>query len=297
VWSQVIAQVENAVQYQVDFEARNRVGHELGHPIGDQVRTSVRALIEDQLVGQVWGQINEPSDQVSSLIDTQVWNQVGNRVVSQVGDQVWNFCESQVLNFSFGQHEADPLGVYEFFWNECRLTGCSKVLPLIHIAQQCGWWLPRSEAAIVSEKPVALHLNASGQLHNEVGPAVLYCDGWAIWALNGVRVPQYVVETPSYRLNPQMVLREANAEVRREIVRKVGIERLCEALDATILDAWGDYELLNLDLRDGRRRPYLKMKNPSIGVFHIEGVAPSCRTVQEALVWRNSTDERPAVLT
>ena len=297
VWHQVTTRVEGLARHFVDVGVWNRVGDELGRPVWDQVRTGVCAPIEGQLGDQVWGQIQEPPDRVCSLIDTRVWDQVGNRVLSQVGAHVWDFCRSQISNFSFGQHEADPLGVYEFFWNECDLIGCEKILPLIHIAQQCGWWLPYSDAAIVSEKPVALHLNARGQLHSESGPAVLYRDGWAIWALNGVRVPQYIVETPSYRLNPQTVLRETNVEVRREIVRKVGVERLCEALNATVLDAWGNYELLNLDLRDGRRRPYLKMKNPSIGVFHIEGVAPSCRTVQEALVWRNGTDERPVVLT
>jgi hypothetical protein len=33
--------------------------------------------------------------------------------------------------------------------------------------------------------------------------------------------------------------------------------------------------------------PYLKMRNPSIGVYHMEAVKKSCRTVHEALVFRN----------
>ncbi len=45
--------------------------------------------------------------------------------------------------------------------------------------------------------------------------------------------------------------------------------------------------MLVLDLGDGRTRPYLKMLNPSIGVWHVEGVAPAVRTVQEALNFRN----------
>jgi hypothetical protein len=57
------------------------------------------------------------------------------------------------------------------------------------------------------------------------------------------------------------------------------------------------YELLILNMGDGRRRPYLKMKNPSIKTWHIEGVAPEIKTVKEALAWRNGTDEAPEVLT
>jgi hypothetical protein len=92
-------------------------------------------------------------------------------------------------------------------------------------------------------------------------------------------------------------LKERNVQVRREIVRKIGIERVCEALEAECLDRQGNYELLLLDLQDGRTRPFLKMKNPSIGVYHIEGVAPECRTVAEALAWRNQSDVPPTVLT
>jgi hypothetical protein len=54
---------------------------------------------------------------------------------------------------------------------------------------------------------------------------------------------------------------------------------------------------LLLNLGDGRNRPYLKMINPSIGTYHIEGVHPECKTVKEALIWRNQSEETPAVLT
>jgi hypothetical protein len=108
-----------------------------------------------------------------------------------------------------------------------------------------------------------------------------------VWALNGVRLPQEIVETLASELDPRLVTTIQNAEVRREFVRKVGIERICEGLNARCLDREGEYELLMLDLGDGRSRPYLKMRNPSIRVFHIEGVGPDCRTVSQALNFRN----------
>jgi hypothetical protein len=55
-----------------------------------------------------------------------------------------------------------------------------------------------------------------------------------------------------------------------------------------------------LDLGDGQKRPYLKMLNPSIGVFHIEGVPADITTVRQAINWR-AGDEReewqPEILT
>ena len=66
----------------------------------------------------------------------------------------------------------------------------------------------------------------------------------------------------------------------------MGIERIVAALNATVVDKSGDYELLLLDIGEGSPRPYLRMRNPSVpGVWHIEGVHPNVRTVAEALAW------------
>ena len=74
---------------------------------------------------------------------------------------------------------------------------------------------------------------------------------------------------------------EHSNEVSREVVRKIGIARICCDLG---LNAW-------------LPQPYLKMVNPSLGTYHIEGVHPDCRTVAEALMWRNGSAETPRQLT
>ncbi len=64
-------------------------------------------------------------------------------------------------------------------------------------------------------------------------------DRWRIFALNGVRVPRELAVTPARKLDTRLVLKERNTEVRREIVRKIGMERIAMALGAVTLDAWG----------------------------------------------------------
>lgn len=136
--------------------------------------------------------------------------------------------------------------------------------------------LPRPCMTIVNNK-----------LHNEKGPAVYWPNtGEEYYFLNGVKVSKEIVMTPTEKLDAQLIVKENNAEVRREIVRKIGIERVCYKLGAECIDKMGDYELLALNLGDGRKRPYLKMRNPSIHVYHIEGVHPDCKTVAEALHFR-----------
>ena len=49
----------------------------------------------------------------------------------------------------------------------------------------------------------------------------------------------------------------------------------------------GVYELLEIDLKLDKHAHYLKMKNPSIDTYHLEGVPFECDTVEKALAWRD----------
>lgn len=154
-----------------------------------------------------------------------------------------------------------------------------------------------TEVCIVTTPPVEVNLNSQNRLHSATGGATVYRDGFKQFFLNGVPVPRSLVETPAEKLDPATLLKEKDVEIRREIVRKIGIERVCMKLNAEVVDKQDNYELLLLDLQDGRRRPYLKMLNPSINTYHIEGVPVEIKTVKEALEWRNGRTDPPAVLT
>jgi hypothetical protein len=100
--------------------------------------------------------------------------------------------------------------------------------------------------------------------------------------------PRHVL-TPGHEIDPKEVLAETNADIRRELVRKVGIERMIDVLKPKRLDRQGTYELLSVRLSDEvPDARYLKMVNPSIRTFHMEGVSPDCATVDHALNWRNN---------
>jgi hypothetical protein len=220
-----------------------------------------------------------------------------------------------INNFCYGQHEASWLSFYDFFSKVCHLKKeCEPILPFFDLAENCGWWLPYDEVIVFCERPEEVNLIENGKihciknslptspiingrLHKDGGAAILYRDGFKEWALNGVRVSQEIAETPAANLDPHLVLKTPNAEVCREIVRKMGIERILKELNSKIIDTQDDYELLLLDMRDNRMRPYLKMVNPSIGVYHVEGVPPNTKTVADALKWRNGSEEKPTIVT
>lgn len=174
---------------------------------------------------------------------------------------------------------------------------------LMLLAESAGWALPHKKICWISERHNICRLQ-NGMLHCEGGPAIQYPDGWSIWALSGVRVEQWMAETPHHELDPKKCLSVENAEQRRELIRRIGVERLLHLLPHKTLCGSGDgmYELLSIDfseeLRDVR---VLKMRNPSIGIWHLERVADNCETVQESINWRASGDKsrpwNPEVLT
>lgn len=141
--------------------------------------------------------------------------------------------------------------------------------------------------AIVCPGPFSFRMNDKMELNNPDGPALEWDDGFRLHSLNGVTVSE-VFFLPASKIDPVMILRESNAEARREIIRKIGIEKVIQALGGTVLDKWRSYELIALDVPGMRARPtYLKMLNPSVGVWHVEGVPPEIKTCREALAWRD----------
>ncbi len=141
--------------------------------------------------------------------------------------------------------------------------------------------------ALISRRPKHIKFNSSQRLHCDGAAAIEWRDGWKLFYLNGVLVPEEVALTPARFLDPSLVMRERNVEVRREIVRKIGIERILQKLGGKIIDSWNGYELIVLNVPGMRTKPaYLKMRNPSTGTFHVEGIPPRITTCGDALSWR-----------
>jgi hypothetical protein len=153
--------------------------------------------------------------------------------------------------------------------------------------------VPYKGMACVSQNPVRIGwLNR--RIHCDGGPAVEFADGWSHYALHGVPVPKWLACDSAESLDPLKILAEPNAEVRREGVRKIGVERLVYKAKARRIDATGSYELLEVPIGNNRTGLALKMLNPSVPeLWHVEWVHHTCTTVQKALNFRNSlTDQQ-----
>jgi len=144
----------------------------------------------------------------------------------------------------------------------------------------------RYNYAVVCRRPAHIK-TVNNRLHCDDGPAIKWADGTKWYYLNNIRVPEEVITKPPDDFDPGIMLQTKNAEVRQEIVSKIGIDRLITKLNGQLLNRWNGYELIKLPIPDMQIVPvYLKMTNPSTGTIHIEGVPPYITTCREALAWR-----------
>jgi hypothetical protein len=114
-----------------------------------------------------------------------------------------------------GQHDADWVA---------RLRESS---PWVTLAKSCGWWWPRDRLCVVAERPTAQRtepVDNGLRLHSADGPAIEYPDGWTVHAWHGVRVPSWVIDSPTV----DRIAAESNVEVRRCAIERIGWQTFIE---------------------------------------------------------------------
>lgn len=212
-------------------------------------------------------------------------------------DKMESEYQTGVHHHFYGNHDAHWFLYYDFFKNVVK-QDIRDVSGLQGITEHCGWWAPYDKVCIVQDRIEELHIDPEiSRLHKDFGPAMKFRDGLKIWQLNGVMFPDeyaWVIERQEGHFNAEdcrKILQIPNVEVRQEAIRKVGANILCNRLQGKVIDTSdnGMYDLMEFDLkRDDRvKSKALRMQNPSIDAEHYEWVPDECRTVQEAICFRN----------
>jgi len=233
---------------------------------------------------------NNPKD---SAVDSAVGSSVGSAVYSEVysavesavgsgkGKLFWHYW----LGGSFWQGWNAWV---DFFFEVCDLDNDEAKRKFQAYKKTsisaCYWW-PNKHFIMVCDRPTEINLATNGRLHNTNGMAIKWPDGWGLYSLNGITVPGWVVMKPIHEITSNDIFGLKNVDQRREIIRRIGIDIFVSKCGAKVIDKRGDYELLSVKLSDEvPDARYLKMRNPSIHTWHVEGVEGN--TVQEAIDFR-----------
>jgi hypothetical protein len=136
--------------------------------------------------------------------------------------------------------------------------------------------------------------------------ALGYADGWGIYAWHGLRVPAHIIMQPE-GLTAQVILGEQNAEIRRVMIERVGLERFLVEAGAKVIDSDVQpmrgqpdtiNELLSIELPgdpEGVLKA-VKVIDPSTGRTYILRVPPDMQRMKQALAWTFDVPEDEYVL-
>jgi hypothetical protein len=207
VGDSVLGDVYACVGDSVEATVRNSVLKSIENSVGDSVGYSVWASVW----ASVWDRVRD-----------SVWDRIGasvrNSIRDSVRDGIWDSVETSFRGSIYSAHDAHQLAFYRCFHDVVGLADeTSKLSGLWELAQSAGWALPQRNICWVSERHHILSRDEQGRLHCDIGPAVAYPDGWAIYAIHGVRVPQHVIEHPK-RIDIARIETETNTEVRRVMI-------------------------------------------------------------------------------
>ena len=109
-------------------------------------------------------------------------------------------------------------------------------LPLAREAVQngCGWIYRTDTELMVIPQP-KVKFGRSGEFHCGDGPAIEGLEGEKVYYWRGVRVPEAVVMNPQ-SLNPDEIKSEPNAEVRRVMIERYGLDRFMKDAGAVVVN-------------------------------------------------------------
>lgn len=188
----------------------------------------------------------------------------------------------------YGQHEADWLALYTFYYHELGIDQAKDILPMAEVAKECGWWWPYNDRVLVSERPTEIHRNEEGRLHNENGPAIAYEDGFQLFFVHGVRVTEDIVYR---RYSAQDIADESNQELRRIMLDLYGEEKFLVDLGAKPVDKnERNEELYRVEMSGDEALVMVRVINSSPepdGSYrhYYLRVPPHVQTASEAVAW------------
>jgi hypothetical protein len=305
VWDSVLNSVRNSVGVSVWDSVRNSVGNSVGNSVrnsvGVSVWDSVRNSVENSVGVSVWNSVrNSVGNSIGDSVRNSVLNSVGNSVLNSVRDSVGNSVRNSVgnsvLNSVYGQHDAYWLAFYRYFHDVCNLKSeTEKLNGLWNFAKSSGWAIPHANICLVSERHNICHCE-EGRIHCDNGPAIAYPDGFSVFAIHGVRVPENIVIEPE-KQTLEEIESEKNSEIKRIRIERYGWEKYLNQSGAKIVDQRINERDLQTERlfqsKDGMVR--FICVDPSTGRRYSLGVPREIKTCEQAQNWMSHGLDRFAI--
>jgi hypothetical protein len=235
ILAKTVLQQQDSLGDSLRDSLRDSLWDSLGGSLGDSLGGSLRGSLRDSLRGSLGGSLRD-----------SLWDSLGDSLRGSLRDSLrgslWGSLRGSLGDSLRGAHESYWIAYYLF---------CREVLGVTYdparseqldwwadIARSALWWWPHQGTVIISERPTICRLvpgrNGRYQLHATDRPALAFADGYQVYAIGGVRVPEQVVTAPDQITADEWVALP-NEEVRRVVIEQRG-ETLLTELAATVVD-------------------------------------------------------------
>lgn len=158
-----------------------------------------------------------------------------------------------------------------------------------------GPMIMHKEFCIVSDRPKTLLVDAQNRPHCDDGPFCQWRDGSALYAVHGVRVPSWIIESP-HELTVGKIEAEQNAEVRRVMIERYGQAKFLQDAGATQVHADDFGTLYRKEIIGDEPLVMVKVVNSTPepdGSFkdYFLRVPPNMERARQAVAWTFGKDE------
>ena len=249
--SPVDGAVDGAVGDAVSGAVSDAVGGAVDDAVGGAVRGAVDGAVDDAVRGAV-----------SDAVDGAVRGAVRQGWSRYLGGQFWPGGWYWGPAFTSFFREVCGLSLKGDIWDRGRAYEAT--------VQSACWWWPHREFLIVSERPKRIERELvnpdtskyTARLHSLTGPAVEF-EGWSVYAIHGVRVPEDVVMSPQ-SITAKRIIEERNAEVRRVMLERRGHDGVIRELGLSPISRSSAGSLYRLDLPGDEPLAVVEVENSTL---------------------------------
>jgi hypothetical protein len=115
------------------------------------------------------------------------------------------------------------------------------------LVSECGWIFPFEKIAIICGRPIKIRLDSEDQLHAEGEPAVLFADGFCIWANHGLILPEKYGKLNPNKWPAEWIAKERDINLKHCLIKTISPPKIAhltseqESRIPVIRDKWRNY--------------------------------------------------------
>ena len=267
-WKRFSPELEKSGTVDIEVRTGNSLGGSLRASLGDSLSDSLRDSLGDSLRASLSDSL---SASLSDSLSVSLLTSLSDSLRASLSDSHWTLWWHGYWYGGFS--------TVDFCQRNLGLLENSPEAKLwLDIGKNIQMWIPCSNVCIIAEKPTELHWSENQTpkvLDYDHGAAVVYSDGWKIFALNGVMFDE---ETYWKLVNKEFTLNDLTrgnftAEQRPVILQHLRPELIAKQLDAKLISTGKKYQLLLERFEGHIPEEYLFAKNMPTELYEVTDFA------------------------